>query len=339
MQSEKMARREFLKRAIMGATVLAAPPSLLSAYARGVFAEPIKSSIRSAIAAVTHSKSADDNGKIDPKVVRTMVDEGVKAITGKGNSKDAWLSLFPRLKSTDVIGIKINCINRYFHSDAEVVDAIIAGLRSIGVADNNIIVWDRTDWELISSGYEINDGTTGVRYMGTPRYDDSFVIKTGKEAYDIALLSTILTRECDHLINVPVLKDHDIAGVTLSMKNHYGTINTPGSCHGNNCDPYIAYINSTPHIKDKTRLIVLDALKGIYRGGPGGSPQWVNRQILLGTDPVAVDYEGMMIIEGKRLSKGMSSIVGRAHYIQTAAEMGLGTNNPEQITLHDLNLD
>ncbi|MCD6217671.1 DUF362 domain-containing protein [bacterium] len=33
-------------------------------------------------------------------------------------------------------------------------------------------------------------------------------------------LSTILTNEIDVLINVPVMKNHGYAGVTLSLKNH-----------------------------------------------------------------------------------------------------------------------
>ena len=38
---ENISRREFLRRAILGDTVLATPPSLLVSYAKSVFAEPI----------------------------------------------------------------------------------------------------------------------------------------------------------------------------------------------------------------------------------------------------------------------------------------------------------
>ena len=322
----------------MGATVLAAPPALLLSYARSVYAEPIASSLKSDVAAVTHSKSIDTSGSIDLNITRIMVEEGIKTITGKSDPRDAWLSLFPKLRSTDVIGIKINCINRRYYSDREVVEAIIGGLKSLGLNENNIIVWDRTKWELNRCGYKINTGRRGVRIFATSNHDNSIPIRTTGGSSDSTYLSSILTQECDYLINVPVLKDHNIAGVTLSMKNHYGTIRSPSRYHGNNCDPYVAYINSSSSIKEKTKLIVLDALKGIYSGGPGGSPQWLNRQILMGTDPVAVDYEGMMIIEEKRLSKGASSIVRKSRYIQTAAKLGLGTNNPAQINLHDLRL-
>jgi len=63
-----------------------------------------------------------------------------------------------------------------------------------------------------------------------------------------------------------VLKDHGTAGVTLSMKNHYGSVDNPGSLHGGQCDPYIPELNNVPDIKDKTRLIVLGWISGdIYR--------------------------------------------------------------------------
>lgn len=75
---------------------------------------------------------------------------------------------------------------------------------------------------------------------------------------------------CTYLINVPVLKDYTIAGVTFSMKNHCGLVDNPGSLHGNSCDPYMAELNNTAPIKEKTRLIVMDASLCIYVGGPSG---------------------------------------------------------------------
>ncbi|MBA7529011.1 hypothetical protein ES705_21203 [subsurface metagenome] len=60
-----------------------------------------------------------------------MVEEGVKALTGRSSSRDAWLALFPNLKSTDVIGIKINCGTR-FHCQKEATSfggGLLQGLR------------------------------------------------------------------------------------------------------------------------------------------------------------------------------------------------------------------
>ena len=84
----------------------------------------------------------------------------------------------------------------------------------------------------------------------------------------------ILAEKCTAIINVPVLKDHDLAGVTMAMKNFYGAIHNPNKYHDNNCNPYIAELNTSPIIKDKTRLIVCDALLAQYNGGPAFKPQY-----------------------------------------------------------------
>ena len=96
---------------------------------------------------MAHSKSVDSGGTIDSEIARLMLNEGIKAFTGKNSVQDAWLSLFLGLKSSDVIGLKLNCVNSRFYSHREAVDSIIAALLEIGVAENNIIVWDRSDWD------------------------------------------------------------------------------------------------------------------------------------------------------------------------------------------------
>ncbi|MFQ6040859.1 MAG: DUF362 domain-containing protein, partial [Candidatus Poribacteria bacterium] len=146
----------------------------------------------------------------------------------------------------------------------------------------------------------------------------------------------------------PVLKEHNISGITLAMKNHYGSIplsdNIPMSLfdiramHANNGNPQIAQLNASPLIKEKTKLIVCDALLGIFNGGPDGHPQWANNQLIVSTDPVATDYHGMLIIDSMRKEKGLSSIAPKARYIDTAAELGLGINNPHKIDTRMLEL-
>ena len=64
----------------------------------------------------------------------------------------------------------------------------------------------------------------------------------------------------DYMINLSVLKNHGTAGVTLSMKNHYGTCDDPGSIHGGYCDPYIPALNNLSPIRDKQVLNICDAI-------------------------------------------------------------------------------
>ena len=109
--------------------------------------------------------------------------------------------------------------------------------------------------------------------------------------------------------------------------------------HSDLGNPQIPSLFNNQIIKDKVRLNILDAMIGSYSGGPYGAPQWINKQLLISDDPVALDYHQMQIIESKRRENGLSSILRKAKYIQTAAEIGLGTNNPDQIEMMDIALE
>ena len=218
---------------------------------------------------------------------------------------------------------------------------------SLGLDPNNMIIWDRSDAEMANNGYTINRSENGVRCFGTrvnwgrrgegawdPR-DIGFDMSTpvdvggGTEVH----FSRIFTELCDYLINVPLPKDHSYSGVTLAMKNHYGSIDQPQNCHENNCDPYIANINNTPLVREKTKLILCDAVLGCYTGGPSGPPQFMPREIWAAFDPVAHDVTGLSVINQQRLDRNLPSVVDTAKYIRTAASLGVGTDNPDEIDL------
>jgi uncharacterized protein (DUF362 family) len=142
------------------------------------------------------------------------------------------------------------------------------------------------------------------------------------------------------LISVPVLKDHDGAGVSMALKNMYGVIHNPNKYHPNGCDPYVADVNMLPEIRAKLRLTVCDAMTACYEGGPAFKPQfsWQPNALIVSQDPVALDFSGWQIIERKRAAMGLKTLesAGRApRYIATAADADhrLGTNDPRHITL------
>ena len=122
------------------------------------------------------------------------------------------------------------------------------------------------------------------------------------------------------------------------MKNFYGAIHNPNKYHDNNCDPYIADLNSHPYIKDKLRLIICDSIIGLYNGGPGYKARWTwnYNAILLSQDPVALDSMGRKIIEEKRKEMGLKGLkeAGREpRYISTAARLGLGIDDLEKVEI------
>ena len=105
----------------------------------------------------------------------------------------------------------------------------------------------------------------------------------------------------DALINVPALKEHGIAGFTSALKNHYGTIDRPGSLHSSYCDPAIAELNALPVIRDKTRLVVGDFIRIC--------PYDWNRmtkenRIAMSADPVAHDAVARQLLVDRRTADG-----------------------------------
>lgn len=322
-------RRHFLK--VSAAGTLAA---YLSSFI-GTSSAKTAGLVESRVIASVHRSLVDKNEHINTGVVRAVVDETLIALTNTASIQDAWSAIFPRLQSSDMIGLKVNCINRRQSSHPEVVYAIADSLSSaLQFNPNNIIIWDRTSYELKRAGYDMNSGKSGVRCLATSDgigYDKNAPVDVGNGK--TVHLSYILSQMCTYLINVPVLKDHGIAGLTLSMKNHYGSIDRPGSCHGGGCDPYVANLNADPLVREKTALIVCDAVFGIYQGGPMGSPQWIAHQIVASTDPVALDTFGMGLIDAKRQEKGISPASQRTRYLRTAVQLGIGTNNPNQMKI------
>ena len=157
------------------------------------------------------------------------------------------------------------------------------------------------------------------------------------------ILSKILTRECDMVIGLPILKDHEMAGVTFAMKNMYGVIQKPWEIHANGCNPGVADLNCIPVIRDKVRFTIGDAMSSVYQGGPGFRPEhlWYPNALIVGEDRVAVDHTALQILDGKRVEVGLPTLeaAGRApRYIETAADTAhnLGVNDPKRIQLMEV---
>ena len=136
----------------------------------------------------------------------------------------------------------------------------------------------------------------------------------------------------DALINLPTPKEHSGAGISVAMKNHYGSVDRPGALHGNLCDPAIAELNAQANIRDKTRLIVGAALNV--------SPNDWNRPVrenalLLSFDPVALDTVGRDILVRHRQDMGLQSrsLVEGVRQLGTAQGLQLGATDAERIEL------
>ncbi len=239
-----------------------------------------------------------------------------------------WSRLF---SPQDTVAIKVNGLaSGHLSPRPELVQAVVDGIRSAGVAAEQIIIWDRTTRELERSGFRSQTGATGVRVYGTD------ALRGGGYADEIescgevgSFVTRILTQYATGLVNIGVLKDHDLAGVSAGMKSLYGAIHNPNRYHDHACNPYVARVAGLPTIRARLRLTVIDAVLGQAEAGPAYAPQWIwpcNR-LLLAIDPVACDRLAWDLIEAERARRGLPALiaVGRAPaWIATAARMGLG---------------
>jgi uncharacterized protein (DUF362 family) len=306
-------RRDFLRDCLAGIAAFGA------SSAETASALPQVPSAKSRVV-VAHDPQLRSAGHIQTPRLQGLLDHAMQAL-GSGNSQTAWRRI---AQPGQRVGIKVNTLGgRGISSNLDLVIAICERLQQAGIKARDIVVWDRDSEEMEHGGFSIAIGGDRVQCYGTDRVDyEDELAAWGNVG---SRLSKILTRNVDVLINVPVLKDHDGAGVTIALKNMYGTIHNPNKYHPNGCDPYVADLNMLPEIRSKMHLTICDATTAMYEGGPGFKPEhsWQCNSLLVSLDPVALDATGWRMIERKRAEKGLKTLEaeGRApHYILTAAD-------------------
>ena len=273
---------------------------------------------------------------IDKEAVQTMMDFGIMELAQIWDVGGAWKALFPGISTNKIIAIKVNCASSGLPSHPVVTDTIINSLKKIQFGDsyfpeNNIIIYERTDYELINAGFTINDSASGVRCFGTNHSGVGFSSHTFPVNGQNKKISRIVSDMADYIINLSVLKNHSLSGVTLCLKNHYGTVQDAITMHGNHCDPWIPALNAIDPIINKNVVNIIDGLFGIKSGGPGGNSQFTANNFIMSTDIVAVDFLGTEL-----LRENGCSTTNIATHIATAVTYGLGTNQPSQMDLVEI---
>jgi len=263
---------------------------------------------KSRVVIVRSKRVLNPGGVVDGEVLSAMVRSALLNLTGIASAEKAWGSLFaPR----DIVGIKVNAIaGRLLSPTPAWVPILAQGLRAAGVEEKRIILWDRSSRELKEAGFPLNWEQGGIRCFGTDApgvgYDPDLV-ENGSIG---GLLSRILTALTSCQVNLCLLKDHNLAGLSGALKNLYGAIHNPNKYHDDHCNPYIADLNALPQIREKFRLTLCDALRVQYHGGPAFKSQWVENYggILASFDPVALDFAGWRLLDQIRKAHGLSSL-------------------------------
>ena len=332
MKKSDGTRRDFLRACIAGAAVLGAGGSMELLEA----AEHSSALAKSRVVIARDPMLRGAGTTVDSQRVLNLLDHAMQALFDADHPADPWKNL---VRPGDRVGLKVNALGGHaFSSNLQLVEAVCERLQEAGVKAKDIVVWDRDTEELERAGFHISSAPNHVQCFGTDRagYEEDLVTYGSVGSR----LSRILTRSCNVLINLPVLKDHDGAGVSIALKNMYGVIHNPNKYHPNGCNPYVADVNMLPDIRTKLRLTICDATTAMYEGGPGYKPQysWKNNALMVSRDPVALDYVGWQAIERKRAEKRLKTLEAEKRaplYIATAADAQhrLGTNDPRRIAV------
>ncbi len=306
--------------------------------------------------------------------VEQMMRRGMMELTGAPGWPDAWKALFEK---GDVVAIKVSPVGGpHLCSDALVLHQIVEGLGQAGVPSRDIVVYNRYRQETIAAGID-KWLPPGVRFeAASEKYDDvqldmagydpdhymeMALIKPGENFNDAhyrrSYVSKVITKRVNKFINLPVLKHHQSAGVTIALKNmSHGMVNNVNRSHLtptlNACGAFIPSVVNLPVIRQKAALHICDAVKASWHGGPGAKPQyiWEHKTMYFATDPVALDNTGLQAIDAQRAAKGMVSIAlskpdsdshflnCQVEHIEIAGMLGLGEFDSQKITVRKVDL-
>ncbi len=138
-----------------------------------------------------------------------------------------------------------------------------------------------------------------------------------------------LILDSDVFINVPVLKHHSSADLSIAMKNLMGVIWDRRYWHRNDLHQCIADFTTFC----KPDLNVIDAYRVIMKNGPRGVSEKdvvTYKTQILSTDIVAADAAAAKVFGSDPLSVG---------YIKKATEMGIGISDLEKLNIDRIKLN
>lgn len=303
------------------------------------------------------------DNQVSQTVVNQMLDQGIMGLVQSNNVASAWNKLFINKFGSDYqagkkIGIKINFNNSAggygmpsrYNPLPQTVVALLRQLRDQkGIAEENIYLYDcsRAFYTYFTDNI-YQKGFTKIHYVGT-RIDSAYpVVKEMPRQgsllkltpYSDMYICAQVEDTFDYIINLPLLRPHGGAGITLGFKNHLGSFYTGASGYGidnlhtaiytpgsgiNTSHPLVQLNGTTANgfsaIRDKTVLTLGD---GLYSNTINNTdpPGVIYETLILAQDPVAADS---VMLDHLRTFSSKPTVVSQ-NYLHAAAEAGLGVH-------------
>ena len=305
-----MRRRSFLRAAGIGAWAGAG-------FALG---DPVRRAFAAESAAGTPDLVAVKNGEPD-----ALFDRGIEALGGMARFVEKGQTVMVKPN----IGWNVPP-ERAANTNPRLVRRIVehclqAGAKQVYVFDHTCDAW-RDSYRTSGIEQAVKDAGGKLAPGNSEGYFQAVAVPEGRRLREVKEHELVL--QADVLINVPVLKSHGGARLTVAMKNLMGVVWDRGEWHANDLHQCIA--DFATHRKPD--LNVVDAYNVLLRHGPRGvsAADVANlRSLLLSTDPVTADAAAAKLF-------GLEP--DAVDYIRIAGEMGVGRKDLENLAIRRIAL-
>ncbi|HEV8130928.1 MAG TPA: DUF362 domain-containing protein [Acidobacteriota bacterium] len=214
-------------------------------------------------------------------------------------------------------------------------------------ADSHVLGYDPNVYQRFDYTHPLYDPSDGLSYQSH--------------------ITKIVTGDLvNKIINIPTLKDHASAGITVALKNlSHGLVSNVSRTHAghtkeeNRCGTFIPQIVALRPIREKVVLHIADGLIGVYEGGPGSwKPSfrtWEYKSLLFATDPVATDHVSSNILNLERMRRRWAPVdrmgvadsnprgyeaffLRQPEHVELAGMLNLGVFDPSKIEYRRISL-
>jgi uncharacterized protein (DUF362 family) len=214
---------------------------------------------------------------------------------------------------------------------AEIVkECFAAGAKEVTVFDHTCDDWVKS---YRSSGIDAAARAAGAKVVPAhlEQYYRRIDLPRGKNMKQAKVHEALL--DSDLWINVPVLKNHGGANLTIAMKNHMGIVWDRGYFHSHNLQQCIADICT---LEKKAALNVVDAYRIVKTNGPRGrsaSDVVLAKGQFLSPDIIAVDTAATRFFNQVR-----EMPLDDVRHIANGQALGIGTMDLDKLNVKRIRL-
>ncbi len=311
----------------------------------------------------------DDETGVKQAAVDRMLAASLQALTAATNNAEAWARIFRHFNAThgrgetgyragETLAVKVNCNNNYSgYGDVDnQIDAAPQTVRALlrqlvyeaGVPQENILVYEAVRvvpdriYEPCHAEFpgvvwldSLGNGSNGRQPPDW--HTNAFNYSTNNTGCGRNIPERVF--QATYLINMALLKGHWRAGVSLTGKNHFGSIDKPYHTYAQvwelpmgTYNPFVDLLGARA-LGGKTLLFMIDGLYGVLEVQSYvdfSTAGWTNlfgggwsASYFLSLDPVAIDSVGLDFLRsefGDRLASGHNA--NADNYLHEAALAG-----------------